>query len=70
MSRRADGQPVRPRTDSSFQERRPYQAPQVARVDLEADEVLSTGCKQATGLANSANDNGCFAGYMCAADGS
>jgi hypothetical protein len=70
MSRRADGQPVKPRTDLSFQERRPYQAPQVARVDLEADEVLSTGCKQATGLAASANTTGCLVGIMCAADGS
>lgn len=27
------------------QERRPYEAPQLARVDLKADEVLAIGCK-------------------------
>ena len=28
--------------------RRPYQAPQVARVNLEAEEVLAVGCKTLT----------------------
>jgi hypothetical protein len=28
--------------------RRPYQAPQLSRVDLEAAEVLGIGCKMAT----------------------
>jgi hypothetical protein len=32
--------------------RRPYQAPQLASVDLEADEVLATGCKTAEQFAS------------------
>jgi hypothetical protein len=34
-----------PRAGAARGERRPYQAPEVARVDLKADEVLGIGCK-------------------------
>jgi hypothetical protein len=30
--------------------RRPYQAPQLGRVDLKADEVLGVGCKMSSGF--------------------
>lgn len=32
-------------TDSEQLQRRPYEAPQLAAVDLAADEVLASGCK-------------------------
>jgi hypothetical protein len=34
-----------PSAEEAAKERRPYEAPRVARVDLKADEVLAIGCK-------------------------
>jgi len=36
---------IEPPADAAAPDRRPYEAPNVARVDLKADEVLGIGCK-------------------------
>ena len=36
---------VCPEASETVHERRPYEPPRVGRVNLEADEVLSAGCK-------------------------
>ena len=46
------------RSEQGRSERRPYEAPRVARVDLKADEVLATGCK--TQLGGTAVNASCF----------
>ena len=52
-------------------ERRPYQAPQLGRVKLEADQVLGIGCKTAGGLQfNLGNLINCGLGNGCALPGS
>lgn len=42
-------------------ERRPYEPPRVARIDLEAEQVLAAGCKTASG-GDSALPPGCALG--------
>ena len=50
--------------------RRAYEAPRLARVDLQADEVLANGCKMVTwGTGSQASVINCIA-KMCAAAGS
>jgi hypothetical protein len=49
--------------------RRPYQAPQLARVDLEAEEVLAIGCKTPRRSAASGSVINCIVRH-CAAAGS
>ena len=36
---------IEPPAGQAARERRPYESPQVALVDLKADEVLAIGCK-------------------------
>lgn len=47
------------RSSQEQPERRPYQAPQVARVNLEADEVLAIGCKMLTASSASGSPINC-----------
>ena len=46
---------------SSNSERMPYERPQLGRVRLEADQVLTNGCKQGGGP-NHGFDNACSVG--------
>jgi len=58
-----------PEQRSLPQVRKPYQPPQLARVDLQADEVLATGCKMTTwGIASGSTIN-CIV-RACSAAGS
>ena len=49
--------------------RRPYKKPELRVVELEAKEVLATGCKTASGNSAIGSPTNCV-GNSCAADGS
>ena len=50
--------------------RRVYQAPQLARVSLKAEEVLVNGCKMSGGPLNALDNDNCGIGVGCNATGS
>jgi hypothetical protein len=56
------------RVEPRSNKRRPYQAPEVARVKLAPDEVLGVGCKTSSGGAGYSGS--CLITLVCSAYGS